>query len=228
MAVPYEIKLMQQIAARLKQWTQKHPDTKRIKPLDFHNVCYGLKVELESATDGLNDTLFCLRENDKTGKAEAIEKLYGRLLHGVSAEYHRRPDGLAPMCLELDYAKKAASILVKELQSIKPAKAGQRDRDVGDIYNIIDSHVSLGDKAQHAGRDINTITPKPEKGKGGWGLVKKISLILGIIVSLIVIVGAYNKYYRKGKPAVEQIKTPKTETKQITENKLDLSLKNIC
>jgi len=89
----------------------------------------------------------------------------------------------------------------------------QDTRGGGDTYNIIDSHASFGDKAQHAGRDMNTITPEPKEQKGGWGLVKKISLILGIIVSLIVIVGAYNKYIRKDKPAVEQTlnETPKTE-----------------
>ncbi|MCJ7804493.1 hypothetical protein MUP35_02050, partial [Patescibacteria group bacterium] len=61
-------------------------------------------------------------------------------------------------------------------------------------------------------------TPEPEKGKGGWGLVKKISLILGIIVSLIVIVGAYNKYIRKDKPAIERIKTPNLSGNSVDVN----------
>ena len=115
----------------------------------------------------------------------------------------------------------------------KSAEAGQKSkeqetRDRGDTYNINAEHVSLGGNAQHASRDINTSTPEPENGKGIWGQIKKFRLILGIIVSLIVIVGAYNKYIKKDKPVVEQTETPETETKQIPENKLNLSLRNIC
>jgi len=47
-----------------------------------------------------------------------------------------------------------------------------------------------------------------EQEKGGWGLITKISLILGIIVSLLVIFGAYNKSIRKNRSAVEQSEMP--------------------
>lgn len=105
-----------------------------------------------------------------------------------------------------------------------PPETEQEPKNSGDTYNINAEHVSLGDKAQHASRDINTITPEPEKERGRWGLIRKISLILGIIVSLIVIVGTCNKYIRKDKPAVKQIESPKTETKQIAEKAEDITL----
>ena len=99
-----------------------------------------------------------------------------------------------------------------------PAETGQENkkqdtRTGGDTYNINAKHVSLGDNVSHAGRDINTTTSEQKKKKGAWVLIKKISLILGIIVSLIVIVGTCNKDIRKNKPAIEQTlnETPKTE-----------------
>jgi len=88
-----------------------------------------------------------------------------------------------------------AKIAKGNLETDGPVETGQGDGEVKDTYNIIASHVSLGDKAQHASRDITT--QEPDKEKGGWGLITKISLILGIIVSLIVIFGAYNKYIRR-------------------------------
>jgi hypothetical protein len=48
-----------------------------------------------------------------------------------------------------------------------------------------------------ASEKINTTTPESEKEKGGWGLIKKIGLILGIIVSLVLIYEAYDKYIPK-------------------------------
>ena len=69
-----------------------------------------------------------------------------------------------------------------------------------------------------AKNNIDRTTPEPEKEKGGWELVKKISLILGIMVSLIVIVGALNKYIRKDKPTIERIKTP-----NLTGNSVDVN-----
>lgn len=112
-------------------------------------------------------------------------------------------------------------------------KKEQETRDDGDTYNINAEHVSLGDKAQHAGRDINTITPEPKKEKGGWGLVKKISLILGIFLTILLIIWTFiqiRNHYKEdtSKTPPKQIETPKIETKQIAENKLDLSLRNIC
>lgn len=85
----------------------------------------------------------------------------------------------------------------------KPAETGQRARDGGDTYHITASHVSLGNKAQHATRDI---TPQePDKEKGGWGLIKKISLWLGIVVALIIIFETYEKYIRKDKNEVSKV-----------------------
>jgi len=83
-------------------------------------------------------------------------------------------------------------------------EVGKETKNNGDTY-INTQHVSLGDDAQHAGRDIHTITPEPDEKKGGWGWIKKVGLILGIIVSLIVIVGTCNKYIRKDEPAMEQV-----------------------
>jgi len=56
-----------------------------------------------------------------------------------------------------------------------------------------------------ASEKIDTTTPESENGKGGWELVKKISLILGIIVSLIIIIGTYKKYIRKDKIDVSKV-----------------------
>jgi len=119
------IKPKQQIAKNLKQWIRKTPATKRIEPLEFHNACYNLKVDIELATEGLGEVQFFLRENGQSNKADAIEKLYNQLLSSVSTEYHKRSDGLAPMYLELDSAKRNAALLLAELEEIKPAEPEQ-------------------------------------------------------------------------------------------------------
>ena len=119
------IKPRGQVVKNLKQWIKKIPTTKRINPSEFHNVCHSLKVDIEFATEGLEEIKFCLRENGQSNKADAIGKLYNQLLSSVSTEYHKRSDGLAPIYLELSSAKKNAALLLAELEKIKP---GEKER----------------------------------------------------------------------------------------------------
>ncbi len=123
------IKPRGQVVKNLKQWIKKIPTTKRINPSEFHNVCHSLKVDIEFATEGLEEIKFCLRENGQSNKADAIGKLYNQLLSSVSTEYHKRSDGLAPMYLELSSAKKNAAILLAELKKIKLAETEQENKD---------------------------------------------------------------------------------------------------
>ena len=119
------IKPRGQAVKNLKQCIKKIPTTKRINPSEFHNVCQSIKVDIEFATEGLEEIKFCLRENGQSNKADAIGKLYNQLLSSVSTEYHKRSDGLAPMYLELSSAKKNAAILLAELKKIKLAETEQ-------------------------------------------------------------------------------------------------------
>jgi hypothetical protein len=105
----------------------------------------------------------------------------------------------------------------------KNTKKEQETRDGGDTYNIIDSHVSFGNKAQHAGRDVNTTTPEAKKEKGGWGWIKKISLILGIIVSLIAIFGPCNKYTRKDKSRNTSVLVRTSSIEPVIEINVDIN-----
>ena len=73
----------------------------------------------------------------------------------------------------------------------------------GNTYNIIGNHVSVGDNAQHAERDINTIMPKPKNKKVIWGLLTKIGLIVGIIASFVAILP-----YIETKNLISPIHTP--------------------
>jgi len=104
----------------------------------------------------------------------------------------------------------------------KPAEKGKKPKDGGDTYNISDSHVSFGDKAQHAGRDINPPLSATEKKKSGWGWFKKITVFLGIITVILGLLGflfgdnicgRFNKKPKSNKSAAEQIlnEAPKTE-----------------
>jgi len=107
------------IATRLKHLAEtslKSP--KRIKPQEFHNVCYQLKLEVEEATQGLDETLFNLREKDQSGKADAIEKLLKKLFQLISPESQKRSDNLAPLYLELDRAKNCAITLADKINQI--------------------------------------------------------------------------------------------------------------
>jgi len=70
---------------------------------------------------------------------------------------------------------------------------------------------------------INTTTPESEKEKGGWGLIKKIGLILGIIVSLIVIFGAYNKYIRKDKSRNTSVLVSTSNIEPVIEINVDIN-----
>lgn len=89
------------------------------------------------------------------------------------------------------FSKETLSEIIK---SIKP------DITVG--VKVTKSHHISGDK------NITESTIKkqePKKEKGIWVLIKKISLVLTIIVSLIVIYGAYNRYIRKDKIDVSKV-----------------------
>jgi len=119
------IKPIGQVVKNLKQWIKKIPTTKRINPSEFHNVCHSLKVDIEFATEGLEEIKFCLREKGQSDKADAIGKLYNQLLGSVSTEYHRRSDGHRPMYLELESAKKNTALLLAELKKIKSSETEQ-------------------------------------------------------------------------------------------------------
>ena len=119
--------------------------------------------------------------------------------------------------------KENDSNAISEKQRARPKdkreseETGQRPRDSGDTYIISDSHVSLGDKAQHAGRDITT--QKLDKEKGGWELIKKITLVLTIIVALIAI---YQFAYKKeDNPIIEQKMKESSQGVQIAGDKID-------
>lgn len=130
------------IATRLKHLAEtslKSP--KRIKPQEFHNVCYQLKLEVEEATQGLDEILFNLREKDQSGKADAIEKLLKKLFQLISPESQKRSDNLAPLYLELDEAKNCAITLADKInqitgteQNATPAKRQRTKRIIGWIF----------------------------------------------------------------------------------------------
>jgi len=85
-------------------------------------------------------------------------------------------------------------------------KKEQEIGDGGNTYIITDSHVSLGDEAQHAGRDI--IMRKPKEEKGIWGFIAKVGIVLAIVVSLMTIFGPFKGCIRKDKPVIEQSVLP--------------------
>jgi len=76
---------------------------------------------------------------------------------------------------------------------------GERRSLAGECVRYANKVNSETEKVAGDGRDNKTTTPEPEKEKGGWGLIKKMSLLLGIIVSLVLIYEAYNKYRGKDK-----------------------------
>ncbi|MBL7106542.1 MAG: hypothetical protein ISS77_02905 [Phycisphaerae bacterium] len=135
------------------------------------------------------------------------------------------------------YTLRAKAKLLAESESQESPKTGETGQEIGKSRNIhINAkHVSLGDNASHASRDINTSTPKPKKEKGGWGKKIGVGLFgLAAIATILAVLfgdniwGRISKEFKSNKPAIKQIESPKTETKQITENKLYLSLRNIC
>jgi len=74
-----------------------------------------------------------------------------------------------------------------------PAKTEQDTRGARDTYNIIAEDTSIGDKAQHAGRDINTTRPEPDKKKR---ILQWIALV-GVIVSLLTFLFGDNIFGRR-------------------------------
>lgn len=131
------IKPKAQIVKKLQQFIEKTPETKRINPLEFHNICYSLKTDIEFSTEGLEDIKFFLRENNQSTKAEAIEKLYGQLLESLSPEYNRRSDGLAPMWLELTNARNCAKLLLAELKKISDQAGETKNQRSAETRQII-------------------------------------------------------------------------------------------
>ena len=72
-----------------------------------------------------------------------------------------------------------------------------------------------------------------KKEKDGWGLIKKISCILGIVLTILLIIWTsiqIRNHYKEdvNETPPKQLNTTETVTNKIAENKLDLSLKNIC
>lgn|GEM_PF-4176986 len=122
-----------------------------------------------------------------------------------------------------------ANVQKQYLESVK-ADIGQGETDKNkehttekgrDIYigNLNAKHVSLGNNAQHAGRDINKITLEPEKKKARWGRVKTIASIITFLILILTFLIGDNVCSRlKPKPnninpSIPQIETPKTEVK---------------
>ena len=102
------------------------------------------------------------------------------------------------------------------------AETKQEIKNSGDTYNINAEHVSLGGKAQHAVRDINTTTPEPKKEKGKGKLTIILSIIAVVVAILIFffgdnIWGRFNRKPKNNELAVGQIETPKIETETIKE-----------
>ncbi len=74
-----------------------------------------------------------------------------------------------------------------------------------------------------ASENINSTTPELKKEKGGWGWIIKISIVLGIIVSLILIYEAYNKYIRKDKSRNTSVLVSTSSIEPVIEINVDIN-----
>ena len=112
-----------------------------------------------------------------------IDELDGQVYSRMSLVFPSRNDAAK----WIDIVKIAKQKL--DAENKDGAKEGQK-RGIY-VENLNARNVLLGDNAQHAERDINTIMPEPKNKKVIWGLLTKIGLIVGIIASVVAILSHF-------------------------------------
>jgi len=167
----------------------------RLKDSKYNQSLLQVEEEIAELVKAIDHTLYSIRE-----PLLKFDRAHGTLLEANWRQIRDRftideimqfhTQGLVERAID---ALEAIKANVEHQQQIKlpekPAKTGGNATPttiinidkLGVLGNVKAESVQTGDYARHAGRNIDA--PKPKKSI--WGLIKKVSLILSIIVALV-------------------------------------------